>query len=210
MEVNLPKMPQTNDLESLKGYINRLYNELTFLLSTLEDNYPNDGADCFSALTKLSFQLEELRETLDYSFQKTASSSGVMRIGDVVFSFGRALVGENKTVGVALAPLNIRSGPGTSYGILGSIPQYKEAEILSENGGWAKVKYGGVEGYSSLDYLNVKSGSGGSNVIPLGYSYLEPPAVIITPESSGSLSRVTNGTIELSGAGVINYLAIGR
>ncbi len=210
MEVNLPKMPKTDDLESLKGYISRLYEQLTFLLSNIGDNNGVDGSEYFSLIERLSFELSELKTKLDYSFQKTAESSGVVRIGDVVISFGRVKLEKDKTVGVATAALNIRSGPGTSYGIIGSIPRYKEAEIISTENGWAKVKYSGVEGYSSMSYLNIKSSSGNNNAISLGYCFLEPPCVLITPETEANLVRVTEGTIELSGEGVVNYLAIGR
>lgn len=49
--------------------------------------------------------------------------------------------------------LNIRSGAGTEYGVVGFLPRNGMCIILSDEGNWAKIKSGSVTGYVSKDYL---------------------------------------------------------
>jgi N-acetylmuramoyl-L-alanine amidase/SH3-like domain-containing protein len=49
--------------------------------------------------------------------------------------------------------LNLRSGAGTTFSILLTIPSGTELTIESVEGSWAKVSYGGKTGYVSVDYL---------------------------------------------------------
>lgn len=64
----------------------------------------------------------------------------------------------NKTyiVSTTDSPLNMRSGPATSYSIVTEMPKGAEVTVLETRGRWAKVKYGDKTGYASLDYLTVK------------------------------------------------------
>ncbi|SHH52178.1 SH3 domain-containing protein [Sporobacter termitidis DSM 10068] len=50
--------------------------------------------------------------------------------------------------------LNVRSGAGTSYGVIGTIPSGRTVLVLSESGGWDRVLYNGTAtGYVSTSYL---------------------------------------------------------
>ena len=49
--------------------------------------------------------------------------------------------------------MNIRSGHGTTYSILGSIPGGAIVTVTKGNGEWAHITYGGVVGYASMSYL---------------------------------------------------------
>lgn len=56
-------------------------------------------------------------------------------------------------------PLNIRSGPGTSYNRIGSLAKGKTVIVLSTANGWSKVLYAGTKtGYVSAQYLAQGSG----------------------------------------------------
>ena len=56
----------------------------------------------------------------------------------------------------ASAGLNMRSGPGTSYGILISIPFGATVSVLDiSNSSWYKVAYSGKTGYVSSQYIQV-------------------------------------------------------
>ena len=55
--------------------------------------------------------------------------------------------------------LIIRSGHGTSYSSLGSIPNGAEVLVSKANGNWAHVSYNGIYGYASMDYLEKKNTS---------------------------------------------------
>lgn len=62
------------------------------------------------------------------------------------------------TVQTQSGNLNVRSGAGTSYSIVGSLAKGKTVVVLSTSGGWSRVLYNGVKtGYVSSQYL---SGSG--------------------------------------------------
>lgn len=56
-------------------------------------------------------------------------------------------------------PLRIRSGAGTNYKVLGLMPKGAKVTITGEaNSGWAKVKYKGISGYASRQYLTYDQG----------------------------------------------------
>ncbi len=49
--------------------------------------------------------------------------------------------------------LTIRSGHGTSFAALGSIPADGIFKVTKANGKWAHVEYNGIEGYASMTYM---------------------------------------------------------
>lgn len=51
------------------------------------------------------------------------------------------------------ANLNMRTGPGTTFAIITTIPKDSSVKVESEAEGWAKVSYGGKSGYVSTTYL---------------------------------------------------------
>ena len=51
--------------------------------------------------------------------------------------------------------LNMRSGPGTGYSILASIPGSATLTLLSLENGWYKTTYNGKTGYVSSDYVKL-------------------------------------------------------
>lgn len=56
-------------------------------------------------------------------------------------------------------PLRIRSGAGTNYKVLGLMPKGAKVTITGEaNSGWAKVRYNGINGYASRQYLTYDQG----------------------------------------------------
>lgn len=60
----------------------------------------------------------------------------------------------NKTVQIKSADgtLNVRSGPGTSYSVIGSLSTGKTADVVGVSGKWYKIKYGSGYGYISSAY----------------------------------------------------------
>ncbi|CEO32308.1 mannosyl-glycoprotein endo-beta-N-acetylglucosamidase [[Clostridium] sordellii] len=69
---------------------------------------------------------------------------------------------ETKTKVVVATSLNVRSGPSTSHGIIGSLKNKEKVEVISESNGWSKIKYNGKEGYVSSTYLK-DSNEGGTS-----------------------------------------------
>ena len=53
------------------------------------------------------------------------------------------------------ANLNIRTGRGTNYKILTTMPKGTEVSVSEISGGWGKVSYKGQTGYSAMKYLSL-------------------------------------------------------
>lgn len=61
--------------------------------------------------------------------------------------------------------LNLRSGPGTSFRKVASIPANAVLTITGIENGWYKTSYNGSEGYVSSDYITLSSSSATENTI---------------------------------------------
>ncbi len=65
---------------------------------------------------------------------------------------------------VTASSLNVRSGAGTNYKRIGSLPRNRQVELLAKQGAWYKIKYGSGVGYVHGDYLKIiSSGNTGNN-----------------------------------------------
>lgn len=64
----------------------------------------------------------------------------------------------------ATSAVNVRSGPGTGYSILGVLQQGTTVTRTGTTGGWTRVNYNGQTGYVSTNYLTNASGTAGQNV----------------------------------------------
>ena len=64
------------------------------------------------------------------------------------------------TVGTAMTPLNIRSGPGPQYSIVGAIPDRGQATVIGciQGSLWCQVSYNGRQGWAYSQYLTALSG----------------------------------------------------
>ena len=105
---------------------------------------------------------------------------------------------------VTTANLNMRTGPGTSYGVVTVIPKGAQVSVSGYSGDWAQVSYGGKNGYAHGSYLknpaavvryttgnlNMRSGPGTSYsvilVIPKG-------AEVAVLDSSSTWYKVSYG-----------------
>ena len=61
--------------------------------------------------------------------------------------------------------LNVRSGAGTSYSVVGSLKNGTSVEIVETSGNWYKIKYGNGYGYVSKDYITLQNRSIAENTI---------------------------------------------
>ncbi|MGH6665584.1 MAG: SH3 domain-containing protein, partial [Pseudolabrys sp.] len=59
------------------------------------------------------------------------------------------------TIAAATTPLNIRSGPGPQYGIVGAIPARGQATVLGciQGSLWCQVSFNGQQGWAYSQYL---------------------------------------------------------
>src|SRR5262245_41600583 len=54
---------------------------------------------------------------------------------------------------VVRSDLNLRSGPGTEYPVVASMPAGAQVDVGGCTGSWCAVAYGGQQGYASGSYL---------------------------------------------------------
>lgn len=92
-----------------------------------------------------------------------------------------SLVG--KRVRVTASALNLRSGPGTNYGVLTSMPNGTELTVADVSGGWVKVTYQGKSGWCSATYVELASGGGAS----------PPPPPAASSEVDAVMQRARSG-----------------
>jgi uncharacterized protein YgiM (DUF1202 family) len=53
----------------------------------------------------------------------------------------------------ASAGVNVRTGPGVKFDVMGQLYKNEKVEIFDVIGGWAKISFEGVEAYVSSEYL---------------------------------------------------------
>lgn len=58
----------------------------------------------------------------------------------------------SKTVYISASSLNVRSGAGTSYNVIGNLKKGNSASVVASTNGWYKIKYGSGYGYISSKY----------------------------------------------------------
>lgn len=92
---------------------------------------------------------------------------------------------------VATTDLNIRSGPGPQYPVVGTIAGNDETTVngCAEGSKWCQVSYNGVTGWSYSDYL---SGSFGTQqvVVSEAPATVNVPVVTYQSETTASISNV--------------------
>ena len=105
---------------------------------------------------------------------------------------------ETKTIGktkvVTATSLNVRSGPSTSNGVIGSLKQNDKVEVISESNGWSKIKFNGKEGYVSSTYLKDSdggnTGGGSENPNPSNNKIVTATSLNVRSEPSTSSSKI--------------------
>jgi uncharacterized protein YraI len=73
---------------------------------------------------------------------------------------------------IVQSDLNLRSGPGTGYRVIATMPAGANVPVLGCAGSWCRVAFGGVEGYASANYL-----AGGAPVYAAEPVYVAPPVL---------------------------------
>lgn len=72
--------------------------------------------------------------------------------------------------------LNVRSGPGTGYNIIGSLKNGNIVEIVDESkGGWYGIMFNSGTGYVSAEYITKNQDEGGTNIPSSGKKIVIDP-----------------------------------
>jgi len=66
----------------------------------------------------------------------------------------------------ATASVNVRGGPGTSYGVVDVLSPGEDVDVLGCRSGWCYVEHSGPDGYVSSNYLRRVSSGGSATFEP--------------------------------------------
>ena len=97
-------------------------------------------------------------------------------------------VAVDSTKSVTTANVNMRTGAGTSYSIILTIPKGAQVAVVSNASGWSRVTYNGKTGYVSSAYLSSTAVS----------APVVPPTPIATAPAAPSSTSVTKTTANLN------------
>jgi len=87
---------------------------------------------------------------------------------------------------VVTGDLNLRSGPGTGYGVIDTMPAGATVNVRGCRGSWCRVGWGGVTGWASASYLDgAGRGYAGGPVYAAEPVYVAPPPVVSFGFSTG-------------------------
>lgn len=120
--------------------------------------------------------------------------------------------------------LNIRSGAGTNYKIVGSVAKNATVNILGQEGNWYKISYNGVTGYVSSSYIRVNdNNNNNSNNNATKYGKVVGISTKLNVRKSPSTSasivgtlsnntkvtilEKTNGWYKISYNGIVGYVS---
>lgn len=159
------------EYQGKKGYIANEY------LKGVEEDKKNEEEDTPSVISKKELTIDvNLRKEGNWSSElliliKSGEKVNLISQGDewshVEYNGTRGYISnkylqdinddetENKKniYQVNTASLNVRSGPSTSFTILGKLSIGTEVEVISINNGWAKIQYNNKDAYCSMTYL---------------------------------------------------------
>lgn len=111
-----------------------------------------------------------------------------------------------QTTATATTDLNIRSGPGPQYEVIGAIDANGEATVNGclEGSKWCTVTYNGTNGWAYSDYLTA-SVSGSQVVMTEGYVQAGVPVATYeaTASEAGGAAGVTTGVVGGAVAGAL-------
>lgn len=120
--------------------------------------------------------------------QTTASSSTPATSGGSTTSTAST----SKTMYTNADTLNVRKGPGTSYGIVGTLSYGSKVTVVStESNGWCKIKYNSGTAYVSGKYVQDKDPKGGSTTTTKPQTTETKPA---TTESKTTTVALDSGS----------------
>lgn len=85
--------------------------------------------------------------------------------------------------------LNMRTGPGTNFGVVTVVPEGDEVDIINCQGSWCRVRYGGRTGWVSAAYLGdttVAAAPRRRVIVEEEPIYAAPPVVFGAPLGFGA------------------------
>ena len=109
-----------------------------------------------------------------------------------------------QTAATATTDLNIRSGPGPQFSIIGVLNADESVDVNGclEGSKWCRVTHGGGEGWAYSDYLTADV-SGSAVVLTERYADVGVPAVTYEGDAGGAASGAAGGAATGAVAGAL-------
>jgi len=85
------------------------------------------------------------------------------------------------TASITASLVNVRSGPGTSYQVVGSIKAQSLVTILDIQSGWAKIRFGEVQGWVNDDFLALEEQAAPATAVPQVMLNGRPVSFTVSP-----------------------------
>ncbi|QGQ47378.1 SH3 domain-containing protein [Metabacillus sediminilitoris] len=92
--------------------------------------------------------------------------------------------------------LRFRSGPGTSFGVIGVFEKGKTAAYLEKSGEWIKISYSGKQGWVSSDYVKLNTSNQNSNTASSMNKKASVNATSLNVRKTPSASGVRVGSLK--------------
>ena len=138
-----------------------------------------------------------------------------MTFKTILFGAASALVlsagAANAVPATAENSLNVRSGPGTQYEVVGTIRAGETVDAGNCTGSWCRVSFSGGTGFANRSYLAMGGGGPAVAVAP-GYAYSEPydddyydygygygPSVGLVSTRAPAIAIATAGAADVTG-----------
>src|SRR5437660_3552103 len=96
--------------------------------------------------------------------REETSMRHIRTVASLAFLLAAAALAHAQTALQASDTVNVRSGPGTSYGILGQVPSGNVYVGFEQSGSWWKIYYNGGTGWTYGSYYTSLSGTTGVKV----------------------------------------------
>jgi hypothetical protein len=113
-----------------------------------------------------------------FPFQVNPKGEGNMMLKTTFLAAASALVLSAGVAGAAPATaeisLNVRSGPGTQFQVIGAIPAGATVDVGGCTGSWCQVSFRGETGFANRSSLAAAGGGGTAVAAAPGYAYDEP------------------------------------
>ena len=126
---------------------------------------------------------------------------------------------QSGTVDITSGTLNVRSGPGTNYSVIGSLKKGAAVTITGSTGAWFSISFSGKTGYVSTQFIKVTANiptpsnpTTPPNTTPPAQTppASTPPAQTpATPSVQTGTVNITSGTLNIRSGPGTNYSVIG-
>lgn len=86
--------------------------------------------------------------------------------------------------------LNVRSGAGTTYSVIGSLKNGQEVQVYEVKNGWCKIKYNNSHGYVSSDYVKITSDTNSEASTSVKYTGVTTDGLNVRKGASTSYDKI--------------------